>query len=189
MAGLIALVLASTVSSMVFLGPRVVRAMGEDERFLRPLGRAGPSGIPRRALLFQGALTLVFLYSGAFEQVLLYAGFSLNLMTALTVAGVFRLRGGLFGRRPTLAPDSPAARFRAPFYPWTPLFFLAMSAWALGYTLLEQPVESAFGLATAGLGILLYLIFARRPPRSPSDRRRGRAFEDPTQTGSTKIES
>ena len=174
MAGLIALVLASTVSSMVFLGPRVVRAMGEDERFLRPLGRSGPSGIPRRALLFQGALTLVFLYSGAFEQVLLYAGFSLNLMTALTVAGVFRLRGGLFGRRPTLAPDNPAARFRAPFYPWTPLFFLAMSAWALGYTLLEQPVESAFGLATAGLGILLYLLFARRPPRSPSGHRRGR---------------
>lgn len=170
MAALIALVLASTVSAMVFLGPRVVRAMGEDEPFLRPLGRAGRHGIPHRALLFQLALTLVFLYSGTFEQVLLYAGFSLNLMTALTVAGIFRLRGGLLGgRSSSLAPDG-AARFRTPLYPWTPLFFLALSAWALGYTLIEQPVESAFGLATAGVGALLYLAASRRRPRpSPAD--------------------
>ena len=101
MAAVLGLVLASTVSAMVFLGPRVVRAMGEDEPFLRPLGRATEGGVPHRALLLQLGITLVLLYSGTFEQILLYAGFTLNLMTAAAVAGVFRLRAG---RSPAPSP-------------------------------------------------------------------------------------
>ena len=155
MAAVLALVLASTVSAMVFLGPRVVRAMGEDEPLLRPLGRTGAGGIPHRALLFQLGVTLALLYSGTFEQILLYAGFTLNLMTAVTVAGVFRLRSGR-------VPGAVPGRFRSPFHPWVPLFFLSMSLWTLGYTLLERPAESLLGLATAGGGAALYFVARRR---------------------------
>ena len=155
MAAVLGLVLASTVSAMVFLGPRVVRAMGEDEPFLRPLGRVGHGGVPHRALLLQLAITLVLLYSGTFEQILLYAGFTLNLMTAAAVAGVFRLRAGKI-------PGAVTGRFRTPLYPFVPLFFLGMSFWTLGYTLLERPGESLLGLATASAGAVLYLV-AKRP--------------------------
>ena len=155
MAAVLGLVLASTVSAMVFLGPRVVRAMGEDEPFLRSLGRATPGGVPHRALLLQLGITLVLLYSGTFEQILLYAGFTLNLMTAAAVAGVFRLRAGKI-------PGAVPGRFRTPLYPVVPLFFLGMSAWTLGYTLLERPGESLLGLATASAGAVLYLA-AKRP--------------------------
>ena len=37
-----------------------------------------------------------------------------------------------------------------------------MSAWTLGYTLLERPGESLLGLATASAGAVLYLV-AKRP--------------------------
>ncbi len=154
MAAVIALVLASTVSAMVFLGPRVIRAMGEDEPLLRPLGRTGPGGVPHRGLLLQLAVTLLLLYSGTFEQILLYAGFTLNLMTAVTVAGVFPLRRGR-------VRGAVQGRFRAPLHPWIPLFFLAMSVWTLGYTLAERPVESLFGLATASAGALVYGVLRR----------------------------
>lgn len=158
MSGLLALVLASTVSAMIFLGPRVVRAMGEDEPLLRALGRSDSGGVPRRALALQLALILILLYSGTFEQVLLYAGFTLNLMTAVTVAGVFRLRRGrVLGAVP--------GRFRTPLYPLVPLAFLAMSGWALGYTLLERPLESLLGLGTAGIGAILYFPVHRRARR------------------------
>ena len=140
---------------MVFLGPRVVRAMGEDEPFLRPLGRATEGGVPHRALLLQLGITLILLYSGTFEQILLYAGFTLNLMTAAAVTGVFRLRAGKI-------PGAVSGRFRTPLYPVVPLFFLGMSAWTLGYTLLERPGESLLGLATAAAGAVLYLL-AKRP--------------------------
>ena len=154
MAAVLGLVLASTVSAMVFLGPRVVRAMGEDEPFLRPLGAATAGGVPHRALLLQLVITLALLYSGTFEQILLYAGFTLNLMTAFAVAGVFRLRAGKI-------PDAVPGRFRTPLYPLVPLFFLAMSVWTLGYTLLARPAESVLGLATAAAGALLYLAAKR----------------------------
>ena len=158
MAAVLGLVLASTVSAMVFLGPRIVRTMGEDEAFLRPLGRAKADGVPQRALLLQLGITLVLLYSGTFEQILLYAGFTLNLMTAATVAGVFRLRGGKI-------PGAVRGRFRTPLYPLVPLFFLGMSVWTLGYTLIARPAESLFGLATATAGALLYLVAKRYPAR------------------------
>ena len=134
MAAVLGLVLASTVSAMVFLGPRVVRAMGEDEPFLRPLGRVGAGGVPHRALLLQLAITLVLLYSGTFEQILLYAGFTLNLMTAAAVAGVFRLRAGKI-------PDAVPAVSGPRSIRSSPLFFL-------GWTLTRFS-NSLLGLATA----------------------------------------
>ena len=149
MSGFLALVLSSTVSAMVFLGPRVVRAMGEDEAVLRSLGRTSRGGVPHRALGLQLAVTLILLYSGTFEQILLYAGFTLGLMTAATVAGVFALRRGC-------VPGAFRGRFRTPLYPLPPLFFLALSGWMLGYTLLERPLESLLGLLTAGMGAVLY---------------------------------
>ena len=161
MAAVLGLVLASTVSAMVFLGPRVIRAMGEDEPFLRPLGHTNEGGIPHRALLLQLVVTLVLLYSGTFEQILLYAGFTLNLMTAATVAGVFRLRAGRI-------PGAVPGRFRTPLYPFVPLFFLGMSLWTLGYTLLERPAESLLGLATAAAGAVLYFAVRRPPPATPA---------------------
>ena len=132
MSGFLALVLSSTVSAMVFLGPRVIRAMGEDEAVLRKLGRTSAGGVPHRALLLQLAVTLTLLYSGTFEQILLYAGFTLSLMTAATVAGVFalrrgRVRGAIWGTLPgaslsayaSLLPrhERLGARLRAPRTP------------------------------------------------------------------------
>ncbi len=157
MSGVLALVLASTVSAMVFLGPRVVRAMGEDQAFLQPLGVVGPSGVPHRALLVQSGLTLVLIYTGTFEQILLYAGVALGLSTSVTVAGVFPLRS----HRVT---GAISGRFRAPLHPLPPVLFLAASGWTLGYAMIERPAESLLGLGTAAAGVLLYLVLERRAP-------------------------
>ena len=40
-----------------------------------------------------------------------------------------------------------------------------MSAWTLGYTLLERPGESLLGLATAAAGAVVYLL-AKRSSRT-----------------------
>ena len=160
MSGLLALVLASTVSAMVFLGPRVVRAMGEDEPLLGSLAVSDSGGVPRRALALQLVMILTMLYSGTFEQVLLYAGFTLNLMTAATVAGVFRLRAGR-------VEGAVTGRFRTPLHPFLPMLFLVMSGWALGYTLFARPAESLLGLSTALVGALLYFPIRRHTVAAP----------------------
>jgi APA family basic amino acid/polyamine antiporter len=90
--GLIAALLVSTISAMIFVGPRIVQVMGEDLPPLRAMAHVSSRGVPVRAMLLQTALTLVFILTATFEQVLLYAGFVLNLFTFLTVLGLFIMR-------------------------------------------------------------------------------------------------
>jgi APA family basic amino acid/polyamine antiporter len=145
----IALLLVSTVSAMVYLGPRVTQAMGEDSRALRWLARTNGRGIPVNSILFQAALALAFIYTSTFEQVLIYAGFTLTLSMMLTVAGVFVLRW----RMPEVSRP-----YTTWGYPVTPLVFLALNAWILVYVFIDKPAESLVGLGIVGAGALLYLI-------------------------------
>ena len=149
MAITIALILTSTVSVMIYLGPRIVQVMGEDVPLLRSLSYKSAGGIPTYAMMVQSVLTLGFIYTATFQQVLLYAGFTLNLITALTVAGVFVLRR----REPEI--ERP---YRTWGYPWPPIIFLVLSAWSLSFMLVTQPRESLAGLATLMLGLVIYAI-------------------------------
>jgi APA family basic amino acid/polyamine antiporter len=144
----IALLLVSTVSALVYLGPRVTQAMGEDARALRWLAVTSERGIPVNSVLFQMGLALLFIYTSTFDQVLVYAGFTLILSTMLTVAGVFVLRW----RRPEI--DRPYTTWG---YPVTPLLFLAVNGWILVYVLIDRPVESLIGLGIVAVGAALYL--------------------------------
>ena len=144
----IALVLVSSVSAMVYLGPRVTQAMGEDTRALRWLASTNDGGVPVNSVLFQMALALAFIYTSTFEQILVYAGFTLTLSMMLTVAGVFMLRR----RMPDV--DRPYTTWG---YPATPLLFLALNAWILVYVFIDRPYESLVGLGVIGAGILPYL--------------------------------
>ena len=145
----IAALLVSTISAMIFAGPRIVQTMGEDLPALRWLAARSPTGIPVRALLLQVVITLVFILKPDFKAVLVYAGFVLNLFTFLTVLGVFVLRW----RQPQLPRP-----YRAWGYPVTPLLFLALSAWTLVFIIKDKPTESLYGLATVASGWLVYLV-------------------------------
>jgi len=144
----IALLLVSTVSAMVYLGPRVTQAMGEDSHMLRWLATTNDDGIPVNSVLFQMALALGFIYTSTFEQVFIYTGFTLTLSMMLTVAGVFVLRW----RMPEV--ERPYTTWG---YPVPPLLFLAVNAWILVYVFVDKPTESLVGLGIVGVGVLLYL--------------------------------
>ncbi|MGI4871612.1 MAG: APC family permease [Janthinobacterium lividum] len=161
--GVIAALLVSTISAMIFAGPRIVQTMGEDLPALRWLARRSAAGIPVRALLLQVVITLVFILKPDFKAVLVYAGFVLNLFTFLTVLGVFVLRW----RQPELPRP-----YRAWGYPLTPLLFLALSAWTLVFIIKDKPVESAYGLLTIASGLLVYFLVRKigpitLPPTTP----------------------
>lgn len=152
MGAVIAALLVSTVSSMIFAGPRIVQTMGEDLPALRWLAPRSRAGLPVRALTLQTGLTLLFILKQDFSAVMVYAGFVLNLFTFLAVLGVFVLRW----REPNLPRP-----YRAWGYPLTPLVFLGLSGWTLVFILRDKPTESLYGLATLAGGLLAYLL-ARR---------------------------
>jgi len=157
MAVFIALGLISTVSAMMWIGPRVTVAMGEDLGALSWFARRNARGIPVRATLVQFAIANLLIFVATFQKVVNYVQFSLTLFSALTVLGVFVLRW----RRPKLPRP-----YRTWGYPITPAIFLAVSGWMLWH-LLEDPSTrepSLWGLATALLGLILYTLSPKKAP-------------------------
>lgn len=157
MAAMLCLSLISTVSAMMWIGPRVMMVMGEDLPGLRWLAARSTNGIPVRATLVQFALVNFLLLVTSFEQVLTGAQVLLQLCSFLAVLGVVILR---FSQ-----PGLPRP-YRTWGYPLTPFIFLAVSGWMLWHTIVSRPVESAAGLAVAVAGLLLYLISHRKCPAS-----------------------
>ncbi len=145
---LIAFFLVSSISAMVWVGPRVSMAMSQDYPFWGFLKSKNSFGIPVVAIWFQALISIFYITTGTFESVLLYCGFILQLSSAMAVGGIFILRK----RTP------PASGYQSPFYPWLPLIFLGFSAWILGYLLVNQPLESLMGLGILVAGALTYFI-------------------------------
>lgn len=144
---LISLGLVSSISSMVWTGPRVTQVIGEDIPFFKLLATTNAKGIPYYAILAQLAIVLVLVITSTFESVITYLGFTLTLSSFITVLGVFVHRFRY--------PDAPRP-YKTWGYPVTPLVFLAISLWMLVFIFTGKPVESLAGLGTIALGLPVY---------------------------------
>ena len=158
----------ASASAMTIAGPRVYWAFGVDVGLARRgRGRRGaietlafvdPStGAPSHALLLQGIVTSAVIVSGRVDQIQQYAGFTLTLFASLAVSCVLVLRR----RRPDLARP-----FRTWGYPFTPLLFLAVSAWMMVWAFRGRPVESTLSLLTVVAGGIAFVLLARSAPRT-----------------------
>ncbi len=149
MALLITLLLISTVSAMIWIGPRVTMVMGEDYPILRFLSKKNKFNVPVIAIWVQTTITVILIVSSTFDKVLVYAGFIMNLFTLLSVIGLFILR---------LKHPEIKSKYRVTGYPVTPLIFIILSLWTLAYLLLERPLESILGLLTVFAGLVIYYL-------------------------------
>lgn len=165
LAGVVAVVLASSVGAMILAGSRVYEAIGSDHRALGFLARRTSRGAPAVAVALQAALALAMIATSSFGALLAYIGFTLSVVAGLTVLGVVVLRL----REPGLARP-----YRTWGYPVTPLLFVALSAWMVGHSLAGRPLSSLAGLATIAVALALWMGVARpgrrgvagaRPPR------------------------
>lgn len=152
-AALICFGLISTISAMTWIGPRVTKVMGEDFPALAMFGRETRNGVPAAAILLQTVVVTALIATQSFEAVLEYIQFSLTLSSFLTVLGVIVLRR----TQPSLKRP-----YRAFGYPFTPFIFLAVTAFMMGYLVIERPLQSFAGLATLLAGLVIYGI-SRRP--------------------------
>ena len=147
----ISILLLSTVSSYVYIGPRIMQIMGEDHSFLKFLKNRNTDDIPLNAFCVQLGLSFLFILTSSFEQVLMYAGISLIITTTLTVISLFVLRR----KEPNL--DRP---YRVWGYPITPLVFLIVNVWILAYSIRETTFESFIGIGIITLSIGLYYLMS-----------------------------
>jgi APA family basic amino acid/polyamine antiporter len=154
MSGLICLGLASSISAMTWLGPRVLHTMGEDMRILKPLAACDEHGVPVTGLFVQLSIVITLLLTASFNTVLTAVQFSIQLASFATVFGLIVLR--------RTQPDLPRP-YRCWGYPITPLLFLGISTWMMAFLMLD-PVSreaSLYGLGLIALGLIVFFISPR----------------------------
>jgi APA family basic amino acid/polyamine antiporter len=144
---LICLGLVSSISAMMWIGPRVTMTMGEDIPMLRLFARRSKSGAPMVAIAFQIVVVNLMLFTQSFEAVLDFIQFSLTVCSFLAVLGVIKLR--------YTHPDLPRP-YRAWGYPVTPVIFLLVTAFMMYYLVINRPVQSLAGFAMMLAGLAIY---------------------------------
>jgi APA family basic amino acid/polyamine antiporter len=157
-AALICIGLVSSISAMMWVGPRVTMVMGEDIPLLEIFSRRAKNGVPALALIMQLAVVAVLLLTQKFEAVLDFIQFALTFSSFLTVLGVIVLR--------FRQPDLPRP-YKAWAYPVTPFIFLAVTFFVLVHLAAERPVQSFESFCTMLAGLLIYAISVRHRRAAP----------------------
>jgi basic amino acid/polyamine antiporter, APA family len=145
--------LISSISAMMWIGPRVMMTMGEDIPALRVFARKSTQGAPAYAILFQLSVATLMLFTRSFEAVLDFIQFALLFCSFFTVLGVIKLR--------ITRPDLPRP-YRAWGYPVTPIIFLLVTLFMMYYLVVERPLQSFFGALIMISGLLIYVVFRKR---------------------------
>ena len=150
----IAIQLIATVSSYLWVGPRVTMAMAKENKLWQPLAKINKHGIPVAAVWLHVFISILLALTGSFEKILLYAGFVLQLMASLTVATSLFIRNRQTGT------------FISPFKPLLQIIFLLFNTWVLIFTMIERPVESLIGVGIILTGAVIYLFDKPQPVES-----------------------
>jgi APA family basic amino acid/polyamine antiporter len=151
MGGIISVLLISTISSMIFTGPRVLNEMFKKLKGFSGWAVVDSKSIPVPSIFTQLGLSLILLYTLDFESLIYYVAFTLSFFTILTVFGLFVLR---------LKFGKPQG-YKAFGYPITPLIFIVMTSSVAWFFITEKPFESLLGLCTGLLGAGLYFFRVR----------------------------
>ena len=149
-ASMVVVSIFGTLVAYLMASPRVYYAMAHDGLFFKTFGELHPRfKTPHRATLVQVFLAGVLILSGSFEQIISYFFFVVVLFIWLTVAGLFKIHRREFDG------------YKATFYPWTPIFFLVITALVLLLIAMDNPFQSFLGVAVVLAGIPVYHLLFR----------------------------
>jgi APA family basic amino acid/polyamine antiporter len=161
---LIAMMLTSSISSMVYVGPRVSMTMGEDYRLFKFLKWRNRRNCPSVAVALQWLISMLMILTGSFKEVTEYTGIVLSFCSMLTVAGVFVHR-----RR---FPDVKRS-YKTIGYPVTPIIFCVVILASIVYLIYEDlnktfvthaqsaPWTTIASSLTLLIGLLLWVVAER----------------------------
>ncbi len=144
---LISLFLTASISAMIWVGPRVTRAIADKYKIWSFFAKDNDAGIPVRAIWLQAFISVLMVMTSTFDQILTYSGFILQIFTTLTVMGVVVARYKKLGEKDF---------YKSAGFPIVQIIFLAISFWVLYSLLIDKPRESLFGLINIFAGALSF---------------------------------
>jgi len=141
------------VNGLILSGARVSFAMARDGLFFRRLERLNGASVPANALWAQAIWASVLALSGSYSDLLEYVISADILFYVLLVVAVIVLR--------RTKPDLPRP-FRAPGYPYLPLFYAAAGLVLIAVLLVGNPRTTWPGYALVLTGVPVYFVWRRR---------------------------
>jgi APA family basic amino acid/polyamine antiporter len=145
----------------ILSAPRVYQAMAADGVFFSGAAKLGDRyRVPWVAILIQGGWAVLLVATKTYGQLLDYVVFGDWIFFALVGVTLF-----LYRRRERGA-GSGTLRFRVPWYPWVPGFFVLAGAFAVGSTVLSNPGNAALGAVIIAAGIPAFLYWKRQGTRA-----------------------
>ncbi len=156
----IVVILLSSVSVQMMIGPRVTYAMAKDRAIFQTLERINPKfQTPDLAIILHGALAVFYVFIGfnAILKMLIYMGFALSIFPLMSVAGMMYLR--------YTRPDIPRP-YRVPLFPVIPLVYIVLTAVIMATTFVlttfyntENKYSSLFAIGAVVVGVMVYFIW------------------------------
>jgi APA family basic amino acid/polyamine antiporter len=138
----------SALHASILATSRVPYSMARDRLFFQGLARLSKSThVPIRSLIVLAIWSSVLALSGSYDLLTDYAIFALTMFYALTAGAVFVFRR----RHPEI--ERP---YRTWGYPVVPVLFIVVSAWLIGTTIWNTPLQSSIGLGLIVIGLPVY---------------------------------
>ncbi len=159
----IVIILLSSVSVQIMIGPRVCYAMARDQTIFGFLMKIHSRyKTPAPAIILMTAISVFYVLIGfnAILKLLIYMGFALSVFPLLTVTGMVYHRF----RYPEIHRP-----FRVPLFPLIPLIYILLMGGIIVTTMITRTVPSLFACGAIGIGIVLFYVwryFTVSSPRS-----------------------
>jgi APA family basic amino acid/polyamine antiporter len=147
----IAIILLSSVSVQMMIGPRVYYAMAQDRMIFQYLAYESPRfSTPSVSISIQMVLAIFYVFVGTAQTLMEYMGFALSIFPLLTVIGLIYLRC----KKPDL--NRP---FRVPLYPIVPMIYIVLTLGMMVAGFLAWTRTSWFALLVVVMGIPIFYIW------------------------------
>lgn len=145
----IVLILLSSVSVQIMIGPRVCYAMAKDKVIFHSLEKISRRyQTPYVAIMIQTVIAIFYAFIGfdTILKMLIYMGFALSIFPFLAVLGM------VYWRYKNPEIHRP---FKVPLFPVVPIIYLVLSCGIMTTTLITKTIPSLFalGVTTAGIGV------------------------------------
>lgn len=145
------LMLFSTLSVYLLIGPRLIYAMAKAGQFPAVAARLSRrASTPVVATVMQVAVTLVFVWVGSLQDIISYASVGLSIFSLLAMSSIFILR--------VKYPDLPRP-FRTPGYPVTPAVYLGLTGTLTVVAFTQATRVSGYALLSILAGIPVYFLW------------------------------
>lgn len=139
--------LISGVNAMFIAGPRVAERMGNDYSALKFFNSQSEKGIPKIAVLFLLAISLILVLTSSFDAIIEFAGLTLTIFAMLVVLGVFIIRKRKINQEGVIKSWG---------YPITPIIFAGFSIWMIYYFVSMDPYTLVKALLVMLPGFIIY---------------------------------